>query len=57
MRAGTLFVVEEASSHFSLALLWRAFYTGIVSLWMSHFCRQWAHDLFGFMSVSAPGGS
>ena len=53
--SGTLFVVEEASSHFSLALLWRAFYTGIVALWMSHFCRQWSHTMFATMAGESHG--
>ena len=39
--SGTLFVVEEAASHFSLALLWRTFYAAIVAQWSSSFLRSW----------------
>ncbi|KAL1518469.1 hypothetical protein AB1Y20_002761 [Prymnesium parvum] len=34
--SGTIFVVEEACSHFSLSLLWRAFTASIAALWTSH---------------------
>ena len=34
--SGIIFVVEEASTHFSLALLWRAFFAAIVAIWASH---------------------
>ena len=34
--SGTIFVVEEASSHFSLSLLWRAFTASIAALWACH---------------------
>lgn len=37
--SGTLFVVEEAASHFSLTLLWRAFSASMVA--------TWATQLFG----------
>ena len=37
--AGTIFVVEEASSHFSLALLWRSFTANIAALWATHWCE------------------
>ena len=42
--AGTIFVVEEASSHFSLSLLWRSFTACIAALWASH----WLEALLGW---------
>ncbi|KAL1515832.1 hypothetical protein AB1Y20_002448 [Prymnesium parvum] len=37
--SGTLFVVEEAASHFSLTLLWRAFSAAMVATWATHLLR------------------
>ena len=34
--SATLFVVEEAATHFSLALLWRTFSAAMVAVWASH---------------------
>ena len=34
--SGIIFVVEEASTHFSLALLWRAFFAAITAIWAAH---------------------
>lgn len=34
--SGTLFVAEEAATHFSLSLLWRAFGCAVIALWASH---------------------
>jgi chloride channel 7 len=34
--SATLFVVEEAASHFSLPLLWRTFAASIIALWVTH---------------------
>eukprot|EP00965_Chrysotila_dentata_P123028 4066428-Pleurochrysis_carterae.AAC.2 len=34
--SGTLFVVEEATSHFSLPLLWRAFSASMIASYTSH---------------------
>ena len=34
--SGTLFVAEEAASHFSLSLLWRTFAASVVALWACH---------------------
>lgn len=38
--SAVLFVVEEASSHFSKALLWRTLYVSIITLWSAHLMRQ-----------------
>ena len=38
--SAVLFVVEEASSHFSKALLWRTLYVSIITLWSTHLMRQ-----------------
>ena len=46
--SATLFVVEEASSHFSIALLWRAFTTAVVAVWASLWCHA---GLFGIPQV------
>ena len=45
--SGVIFVVEEAASHFSLQLLWRAFTAAIISLWACHWLNlfEWLIEL------------
>lgn len=47
--SATLFVVEEASSHFSVSLLWRTFVTALAALFVSHWCKI---GMSGFLGVN-----
>ena len=48
--SGTLFVVEEAASHFSVTLLWRAFSAAMVATWTSH----WLQTIWGPLNSVLP---